>query len=163
VVISLNSLSPGPPQLAGEERPDALEGAGQILLGLLGDQLTADIRTLASVNALVGAAREHSSAGKRRVPYIVIAPAERDAIGRCALRVFREHYSRPLQAIRSPDIALLARLTAGGSDTQHAELLSFLLFASEFSKALIALGQEDARRWIDQAHDLDELWQVGPS
>jgi len=111
---------------------------------------------------LVGAAREHSSAGKRRVPYIVIAPAERDAIGRCALRVFREHYSRPLQAIRSPDIALLARLTAGGSDTQHAELLSFLLFASELSNALIALGQEDARRWIDQAHDLDELWQVGP-
>jgi NTE family protein len=167
VVIALNSLSPGPPQLAGEERPDALEGAGQILLGLLGDQLTADIRTLASVNALVGATREHSSsakpsAAKRRVPYIVIAPAEPDAIGRCALRVFREHYSRPLQAIRSPDIALLARLTAGGSDAQHAELLSFLLFASEFSKALIALGQEDARRWIDQAHDLDELWQVGP-
>jgi NTE family protein len=162
VVIALNSLSPGPAELAGEQRPDALEGAGQILLGLLGDQLTADLRTLASINALAGAPGQSSSAATRQVPYIVIAPAERDAIGQCALRVFHEHYGGPLQAIRSPDIALLARLTAGGSDPQHAELLSFLLFASEFSKALIELGREDARRWIDQAHDLDELWQVGP-
>jgi NTE family protein len=162
VVIALSSLAPGPPQLAGEQRPDALEGAGQILLGLLDDQLTADVRTLASMNALAGAVPDPSRAAKRQVPYIVIAPAGRDAIGQCALRVFREHYSSPLQAVRSPDIALLARLTAGGSDAQHAELLSFLLFAAEFAQALIELGQADARRWIDQTHDLDDLWQVGP-
>jgi NTE family protein len=96
------------------------------------------------------------------VPYVVIAPAERNTIGQCALRVFREHYGGPLQALRSPDIALLARLIEGGADAQHAELLSFLLFAPEFSKALIELGQEDAHRWINQTHDVDELWQVGP-
>jgi NTE family protein len=76
--------------------------------------------------------------------------------------VIREHYSAPLRALRSPDIALLSRLVAGGADTQHAELLSSLLFAPEFAKALIELGQEDARRWIGQVHELDELWQVGP-
>ena len=77
--------------------------------------------------------------------------------------MFREHYSGPLQAIRAPDIALLARLIGGGADAQHAELLSFLLFAPEFSRALIELGQADARRWVAQSHDLDDLWQIGPT
>jgi NTE family protein len=161
VVVALNSLAPGPPQLAGEERPDALEGASQILLGLLGDQLTTDVLTLTMVNVMIAASGKQTLAARRPVPYIVVAPAERDAIGECALRVFREHYSGPLQAIRSLDIALLARLTAGGADVKHAELLSFLLFAREFSKALIELGQEDARRWINQPHDFDALWQTG--
>jgi NTE family protein len=156
VVIALNSLSPGAPELAGEQRPDALEAAGQILLGLLGDQLINDVRTLASVNELVNSA----AGAKREVPYIVIAPAERDAIGQRALSVFRERYGGALRALRSPDIALLARLIAGGSDAQHAELLSFLLFAPEFATALIELGQDDARRWLDQPHQLDELWEL---
>ena len=99
---------------------------------------------------------------KRRVPYIVIAPAHRDAIGEAALRVLREHYSCPLQTIRSPDITLLARLLAGGADRQHAELVSFLLFSPQFAKALIELGKEDAQRWVNQSHDLDGLWQFAP-
>ena len=162
VVIALASLAPGPTELAGEARPDALEGAGQVLLGLLGDQLTADVRTLASVNDLLAPGASHPATSKRRVPYIVIAPAQRDAIGQCALRVFREHYSGPLNAVRSPDVALLSRLIAGAADAPHAELLSFLLFASEFAKALIELGREDAQRWIRQTHEVDDLWQVGP-
>lgn len=162
VVIALNSLAHGPRRLAGEERPDALEGAGQILLGLLDDQLTADLMTLASINELTAPTARSGDGGKHQVPYIVVAPTERDAIGQRALQVVRERYRGPLQAIRSPDVALLARLTAGSSDAQHAELLSFLLFAPEFSKALIELGQEDARRWMNQTHDADELWQIGP-
>ncbi len=162
VVIALNSLTSVSRQLAGERRPDVLEGAGQILLGLLEDQLTADVLTLASINAMLTAAGGRNLAGKREVPYILIAPAAGDAIGQAALRVVREHYTGPLQAIRSPDIALLARLVAGGADAQHAELLSFLLFAPEFSRALIELGRADARRWIAQTHDREGLWQVGP-
>lgn len=161
VVIALNSLAPGPAQLAGAERPDALEGAGQILLGLLGDQLTADVQTLVTINGLTRVTRVLRGK-KRRVPYIVIAPQERDAIGAVALRVLRKHYSGPLQAIRSPDITLLARLLAGSADSQHAELLSFLLFSPEFATALIELGKEDAQRWADQSHELDGLWQIGP-
>jgi NTE family protein len=155
IVIALGSLAPGPGQLAGEDRPDAIAGAGQILHGLLDDQLTADVRTLVGFNQL-------NLSVRRQVPYIVIAPEQPDTIGRVALRVFREHYGGPLQALRSPDIALLARLIGGGADTQHAELLSFLLFAPEFAKALIKLGQDDAQRWIDESHDFDELWQIGP-
>lgn len=163
IVIALGSLAPGPRKLAGEQRPDALEAAGQILLGLLEDQLTADLLTLVTINELTAGAPGSRIGQKRTVPYIVVAPAKRDAIGQCALRVFREHYSGALQGVRSPDIALLGRLVAGGADPQHAELLSFLLFAPQFSQALIELGQADARRWVDESHDLDELWQVGPS
>jgi NTE family protein len=160
IVIALSSLAPGPPRLAGEDQPDVLAGLGQILQGLLGDQLIDDIQTVATINDLVDPGAE--SAQKRQVPYIVIAPAERDAIGHRALDVVREHYSGPRQSIRAPDISLLNRLTAGATDVQHAELLSFLLFVPEFARALVALGREDARRWVDQSHELEGLWQVGP-
>jgi len=165
VVIAVNPLSARPPRLAGEHRPDALEAAGQILLGLLEDQLTADVQTLATINALLGAVPERLSVGageKRQVPYILIAPDQPDAIGALARQVVRKHYTGPLQTLRSPDLSLLARLTAASADPQHAELLSFLLFASDFARALIELGQADARRWLNQPHDHDPLWQVGP-
>lgn len=161
VVIALDSLAPGPARLAGEQQPDALAGAAQILQGLLADQLTSDLQTLATINTLTRATRIVPGR-KRRIPYIVIGPSEPDAIGRCALEVVRKYYRPPLGPIRSPDIALLGRLVAGGSDVQHAELLSFLLFSPQFAKALIELGREDAQRWIEQPHDLDDLWQLAP-
>jgi NTE family protein len=160
IVVALGSLAPGPAGLAGEARPDALVGAGQILSGLLEDQLKADLETLVTINGLTRATRILPGR-KRRVPYIVIAPRTRDTIARCALDVLREHYRAPVQALRSPDIALLTRLVAGDVDIQHAELLSFLLFAPEFTRALIRIGQAEARRWIRQPHDFDDLWQLG--
>lgn len=161
VVIALTSLAPGPTKLADNREPDALEGAGQVLLGLLGDQITADLQTLAMVNGLTRATRVVPRR-KRQVPYIVIAPAQRDAIGRVALRVLRKHYSSALQAVRSPDITLLARLISAGTDVRHAELLSFLMFAPEFTKALADLGKKDARRWLNQSHSVDGIWELAP-
>ena len=161
VAVAVTPTAPGAPDLAGPQRPDALAGAAQILIGLLEDQLASDVATLASMNELVTGLGASTSTTKRRVPYILVTPSGDDPIAERALRVVREHYSGPLQAITS-DVALLARLTAAGADAQHAALLSFLLFAPEFARALIELGEEDGRRWIDQTHDLDELWQVGP-
>ncbi|MGP0049380.1 MAG: patatin-like phospholipase family protein [Solirubrobacteraceae bacterium] len=161
VVIAATSAAPGGADLAGAQRPDALEGAGQILIGLLEDQLSADVRTLATINALIAGRAGPGTTTKRRVPYILIVPAERDPIADRALRVVREHYSGALQALTS-DVGLLAKLTAAGADAQHAALLSFLLFTSEFARALIELGQQDAQRWIHATHELDGLWQVGP-
>lgn len=164
VVVALNSpaMDPRPPaggagSADGGSRPDALEGAAQVLVGLLEDQLAADVQTLATINPLAG-----PGTGKRPVPYILIAPGERDAIARRALDVVRNHYSGPTAAVRAPDLALLTRLTGGGLDIHHAELLSFLLFAPEFARALVALGQQDARRWLADGHDGDDLWQLGP-
>jgi NTE family protein len=99
-------------------------------------------------------------AGKRRVPYVLVAPREPDAIGKIARRVFREHFSDSHGALRSPNVALLGRLVAGGRDPAHGELLSYLFFEGEFAGALIELGRQDARRWLDEEHD-DGLWQVG--
>ncbi len=161
VVIGVDSLATGPAGLAGERRPDALQGAGQTLLGLLDDQLRADLLTLATINELLANGGGQGK-GKRQIPYIVIAPDRRDEIAARALRVVREHYSGLLRSLREPNIALLSRAVAGGVDEQHAALLSFLLFAPEFTSALIELGREDARRWLNDAHDLDGLWQVGP-
>jgi NTE family protein len=160
VVVALNPLTPEPAQLAGEQQPDVFAAAGQILLSLLGDQLIADVHTVATVNELVGSGG--ARAGTREIPYVAVAPAGENSIGQRALDVVREHYSGPLHAMRSADISLLTRLTAGDVDVQHAELLSFLLFVPEFANALVRLGQEDARRWIDAPHDFDGLWQVGP-
>lgn len=161
VVIALSSLAPGPRALASEQRPDALVGAGQILGALLDDQLVADLHTLVTINGLT---RNTTVAPgrKRRVPYIVVAPRQRDTIAQRALEVLRNHYRTALQALRSPDVSALGRLLAGEADVQHSELVSFLLFAPEFTRALIEVGQADARRWVRQPHDLDDIWQVGP-
>lgn len=74
VVVALNALGmpprPGEP-LAGEQRPDALEGAAQLLQAVLVDPLANDVATLASVNELVGACDGEETAGKEQVPYIL--------------------------------------------------------------------------------------------
>jgi NTE family protein len=162
VVIGVDSLATGPSALAGEQRPDALQAAGQALLGLLDDQLRADLLTLVTINELLANGGAQGERKKRQIPYIVIAPARRDEIAARALRVVREHYSGLLSSLRSPNVALLSRAVAGGIDGQHAALLSFLLFAPEFTGALIELGREDARRWLDARHDFEGPWQIGP-
>jgi NTE family protein len=43
-------------------------------------------------------------------------------------------------------VATLGRAVAGGTDAAHGELLSYLFFAPEFTRALFELGAEDARR-----------------
>jgi NTE family protein len=131
------------------------------------DELVADVQTLDTVNRLLrdGAADTESSrpAGAgRSVPYIVVAPQERNVIAQRALEVVRDLDANLGRVIRHRDIAALARVVDGDADVRHADLLSLLRFTPEFSRELIALGEEDAHRWMRAAHDLDDLWQVGP-
>jgi NTE family protein len=166
VVVALNAIgkpaATGQPEpLAGGHRPDALEGAGQLLQAVLVDPLANDVATLASVNALVGAGAGDTVAGKQQVPYIFVAPQERDVIGRLAQEVFKRHYGDLADTLRARDLAFLGRAVAGGSDPAHGELLSYLLFAPAFAGELIALGREDAERWLAAEHE-DGPWQVGP-
>jgi NTE family protein len=140
IVIGLNTVGGPAPRRHAEARPDAFEGAAHILQALLADPLAHDVRTLARTNELV--ARSEAAGRRTTIPYIFVAPRGRDALG-------------------SPDLALLGRLIAGGEGPIHGELLSYLFFAPEFADALISLGREDARRWLDGEH-WDGPWRCAP-
>lgn len=84
------------------EPPDFGDGALHALHGALVDPLIEDVRMLGNVNAfyadeaLAPAARRYREArGKppyRQVPYILIAPGLRGAIGALATDVFKDRY-----------------------------------------------------------------------
>lgn len=157
VVIALSSLSPGPTAIAGEDRPDALAGIGQLVQGLLADHLAQDVHTLARVNADVKAGA-HT---RREIPYIVVAPEQPSTVEELALDVFRRRYGRFRDLLRTRDLALIGRATGAGVEAQNAVLISLLLFDKEFIGSLITMGAEDARRWLGGSHD-DGVWQIGP-
>jgi NTE family protein len=153
VVVGLNSVARGPDEIAGEYRPDLFEGAAQILQALLIDSLEQDVRELAEENL--------PGQEARRIPYIFVTPRERHGIGELASTIWRRRYSGIRGFLRDRDISTLGRFTAAGNGPVHGELMSFLFFAPEFTRALIELGREDARQWLAQEHD-DGPWQVGP-
>ncbi|HEY2718164.1 MAG TPA: patatin-like phospholipase family protein [Solirubrobacteraceae bacterium] len=162
IVIALNSLKPMPEREI-DPRPDALDGATQLIQAVLVDPLVNDVHTLATVNELLedgteAKAQAHERrTGRRRVPYMLIAPEDPLEIGRIASEVYRECYSSPRALLRSPNVSGLGHLVNASS---HGELLSYLLFAEEFIERLIDLGRRDAERWLSETHDLGR-WQLG--
>jgi NTE family protein len=160
ITIGLNAVPPpaaGP--LAGEQQPDLFAGAGQILVGLLADPLAHDVQTLATINQVVRAGG--GGPGQELVPYMFVAPPERDTIGRLAAEVFRDRYRGLRLRRNSPELALFGRLIEGDFDPTHGELLSYLFFDPAFFAELIKQGQADGERWLGAPHDAG-LWQVGP-
>jgi NTE family protein len=176
IVIALNSVASSSTP-APEHQPDFYVGAAHLLHAALGDPLAQDIRTLANTNALItaGLTATNGRSGHRRaarqkqpggpdepvtpVPYIFIAPENPSAIGEIAQRVYHKHYRRAWTA-EPRDLWLLGKVLDAGADAMHGELLSYVFFAGEFAEQLIALGQADACRWIDE-HPTD-LWQLDP-
>ena len=153
VVIGLNSIAPGPEQLAGPHRPDVFEASAQVMQALIIDRLTDDMRELAAENPPGG--------HEELIRYVFVAPQKRDEIGAIAARVWNEHYTGVGGLLRDRNLALLGRFVAGGDDAAHGELLSFLFFAPEFARELIALGRRHARDWLAAPHE-DGPWQTGP-
>src|SRR4051812_13669799 len=152
VVIGLNSIAPGPDQLAGPHRPDIFEASAQVMQALIIDRLSEDMRELAAENVPDGD-------DDKLIPYIFVTPQERDEIGAIAARVWTEHYAGVGGLVRDRDLSLLGRFVAGGDDAAHGELLSFLFFAPEFADELIALGKKHARDWLASNA---EVWRTGP-
>jgi NTE family protein len=155
IVVALNSLRPrvAPPE---PKRPDALEGAAQIIQGLLVDPLVNDVYTLARNNELI-LDGQLSSKERDVVPYMLIAPEHPDEIGQIAADLYNDHYSSLFDVLRS-DIARIGRLVDAGESAVHGELFSYLYFADEFTKRLMELGRRDARAWLSAEHD-DGVWQ----
>ena len=152
VVIGLNSIEPGPSQLAGPHRPDVYEASAQVMQALIIDRLADDMRELAAENVPDG--DDH-----KVIPYVFVAPQKRDELGEIASRLWRERYSGARGLLRDRDLALLGRFVAAGDGPSHGELLSFLFFAPEFAEELVELGQRHARDWLAENPD---VWRTGP-
>jgi NTE family protein len=158
IVIGLNSSVTPPGRVL---RPDALDGLAQLAQVALSDQLAEDVDTLATVNeSLPARAPAAGSGGRKRVPYIFVAPADRLEIGRLARSVYERNYAGLDSLLRGSSVALLGRFLNARRGAVHGELLSYLFLAKEFIGELIALGRRDAERWLETRHD-SGLWQVG--
>jgi NTE family protein len=157
IVIALNSLRSG----GMRGRPEALDGATQIVQALLVDPLIHDVQTLASINEIVRA-REPAQGARRakykQVPYILIAPRSPNEIGEAASRVYRRHYAGVTRAASS--VSILGRFLRAGANPARGELLSYLFFSREFAQSLIERGEKDAHRWLARKHD-DGPWRLG--
>ena len=160
VVVGLNSIA-GRGRRAHDLQPDLAEGASQLVQAVLVDPLVNDIQTLATENRMVTDALADGATveGRRPIPYVFVAPKTVDAIGSLAGKVFERHFAGARGLLRSPDMAVLGRLMGGGRDAVHGELLSYVFFQAEFTRELLELGRQDARRWVDGLHD-DGLWRI---
>jgi NTE family protein len=174
IVIGLDPFSGGGGRPAPPRAPTIADVAANVLDGLLVDQVAQDLRRLALINsffvedAKTGTlhsprayrmARGHQP--YRPISYALVAPRRKGEIGRLAQQVFKSRFGG-VKALRDLDYLVMSR--ALGSATQaRGELLSFLLFDPVFTKALIELGERDAKRWLrrhpkfwcrDASHDL---------
>ena len=147
-------------------RPDAIDGAAQLLQVVLGDQLADDVATLATVNETLvpsgssaGRARARHG-GRRTIPYIFIAPSDRLEIGRLARDIYKRHYAGIGGLCATPTSRCWGGVVNAERSAVHGELLSYLFLARQFIEELIELGRRDGERWVEQRHDAG-LWQVG--
>jgi NTE family protein len=159
IVVGYEPFAPDRPPVRSSA-PRLADVAANALDGLLLDQVAHDVRRMLAVNAFFAehpvtgtsrAARAYREArGRppyRRIAYALVAPSRRGRIGALADAVFRERYGG-LRALRSPDFALLSRVLGGGAAAARGELLSFIFFDEVFIERLLALGREDAERWL---------------
>lgn len=172
VVIGTGSIVAEPPTPGRHDasEPDLGSSAMHLLQGALADPLIEDLRKLAEINtfytepadspAAASYRRSHGKKPYRRIPYMFIAPRTPGAIAQLANEVFHSRYGG-LKGVRSPDLAVLARLI-GGHNHAHGELLSYLLFDQEFISGLIEMGERDANAWLNAAPGPSEPWQLDP-
>jgi len=158
IVIGLNSAVV-PKELPVTTKPDLFDGASS-LLAVLADQLTSDVATLTAINEAIEQGVDPGKKGPRsKIPYIFVVPSDRMRIGRIALDVYTRHYKSVRAILRSPNLALLGRITDAARNPMHGELYSYLFLGREFMDELIELGAADAQRWLDTEHD-EWPWRV---
>jgi len=155
IVIGLNSAVI-PEDRPAPTKPDLFDGASS-LLSVLADQLTSDVAELTAINEAI----THGIDGAhRKIPYIFIVPSDRLTIGRIAVEVYKRRYKSIRALLRTPNLALLGRITDADRNPMHGELYSYLFLCREFVDEMIALGRADAQRWLDDEHD-QWPWRIG--
>jgi len=175
IVVGLEPFAAATPRASSQHEPRIADVAANVIDGLLVDQVGNDLRRLAAINSFFAddassggtsrAARAYRLARGHRpyrpISYALVSPRRRGEIGRLADEVFERRFSGA-RGLLDPDYVLLSRVL-GGRTRSRGELLSFLMFDSEFTEALIEMAQRDAERWLrrhpgfwcrDAAHDL---------
>ena len=136
------------PAAEGEtlKRPPLSQICGVFLNAIFLDHLDADLEHLKRMNELIGAYQAMSqraaavevSEPMRIVHPLSIAPSEDLAVVAKTL------------AHRMPRTIRFAMEGLGTPDAQSADLLSYLLFDSAFTRELISIGYRDANARIDE-------------
>ncbi len=145
---------------------DLGDGAATLLGAVMDDPLRHDLRRLAEVNALAGDAelapvldRHRAARGRppyRTVPYVAVAPEDGEELARAAMQVFRANHGTLRRTLGDPDLQIMHRLLGSDSPLQ-GELLSYLMFDTDFFDVASELGRRDAQRWVE-AHP--DLWRT---
>jgi NTE family protein len=171
IVVALHS--PRLDEVSDEDRkPDVVDGAKQLIQGLLIDPLVNDLHTLADINGIVSTMPDHlvqvpadpparpEYKQYREIPYIFVGPSHRE-IGRCAYEVFDEHYD-DVWDLRH-NVAIMGQGLDVDHDSSRGELLSYLFFDKHFGAKLVDLGGANATDWINRVEGNKlPLWQTGP-
>jgi NTE family protein len=154
VVIATHPLAQevDPPRLDPRQL-DVFGAFATVITSTLVDRMIEDVRALDRVNRLLAAGATGTS--YRQVPYLFVGPERSGSIPELAEAAL--HIYRGIDAVRSPDIALLERLI-GGTHATHGELLSYLLFEPAFIEAMIEAGRRDAAATL-AAHG-DDPWRL---
>jgi NTE family protein len=171
IVIALHS--PRLDETSNEDaRPALIDGAKQLIQGLLIDPLINDLHTLGDINEIVRTqangpivvpadprVRDRPKVYSE-IPYIFIAPSH-DAIGEAASEVFHDRYDGILDLRHN--VALMGQGLDVDGNASRGELLSYLFFDKHFCSKLVDLGGADARAWTREVErGRLPLWQTGP-
>ncbi|MFA4928073.1 MAG: patatin-like phospholipase family protein [Patulibacter sp.] len=166
IVVGFDPLGQRAPRRGGGVpiKPRLADVVGNIVDGLLVDQVNDDLHQMVTLNEMISAPRSRGARasatirqarGKppyRKIEYALVSPPRRGELGALADEVFNKRYAG-LRGLRHPDLPLFSRLLGGGRTPARGELLSFLLFDEMYFELLIEAGQRDAFAWLERHPD----------
>jgi NTE family protein len=150
IIVSTDPDPRGPNTApVASSRPDVIDEASSILHSVFVDRVAEDVRSLRRINAITSANGAKSIPDRRAdggqtfdvIEHCYFGPLTRGPIRGKAGEIFRSKYGPLSFSIFNP----LSR-ALGNEGPSHDELLSFLLFDTDYLTALVQMGQADAQR-----------------